>query len=623
MGVEREPAPAGKPPSRPEPYVYASGTVEPLAVHRPGTTDRATLSYLMRHAGNRAVGTYLQRQPPAPAGGVSAPAPPVPAAEPTAAESAPVVLPAQGDLRVVFSSGRQMAFEANDLSEFGFGEGKLETPPIPVGEFISVSAAIGSHNPITLTKPTLTLDPVIGSISATEISRYRADAAGSNGVRTTMGAVAAGIGGIAGGLTGLVTGGALGAGAGSLLGPLGAAVGGVSGGLLGAKYGAEQGGLLAGGVSDSIYDFFHGDFDVTCVLDQGRISGAMGLHYTPFVRLSLSATEFEWLARISAELQTALDLTATASVALSGSKVALHFRDGTLQRTVFTLEPSAALDLDFTAEARLKLAGSLLNILEESTGRDEAVLSGEYTTQPFHLFALHAGIGAGTSFTFAKGSPMDILGKHIRAADGAMRERFTDGLRLGASNIPLLKKRGALDEKSRTGTSRDDAILMAWHKPPQWYPDYLTRPSAGGRGERISKFPHQVYDNGLAMGVDQWPYEGMKLQYRGGDEPRGGGVARFMRELKEEGIELDSDLAYTADIDHVVDWAFGGADDETNLWPLESGRNRSAGTTQNRFQKVWWAPDRGGQPAQTRIEEVPTGRWFEIAAIRDPDGQHG
>jgi hypothetical protein len=164
---------------------------------------------------------------------------------------------------------------------------------------------------------------------------------------------------------------------------------------------------------------------------------------------------------------------------------------------------------------------------------------------------------------------------------------------------------------------------MAWHKPADWYPDYLTRPSAEGRGEKIAKFPHHTYDNGLAMGVDYWPYEGMKVQYRGGEEPRGAGVARFMADLKEEGIELDRDLAYQADIDHVVDWAFNGADDATNLWPLERGANRSAGTTQNRFQKVWWAADKGQQPRYTAIEEVPTGRWFEIESLRSPGGKHG
>jgi hypothetical protein len=218
---------------------------------------------------------------------------------------------------------------------------------------------------------------------------------------------------------------------------------------------------------------------------------------------------------------------------------------------------------------------------------------------------------------------MEILARNIAVAENAIKDVFTNGVKAGGPNIPLLKNRKALDEKSRTGLSEDDAILMAWHKPAEWYPKFLTRPSASGRGERISMFPHQVYDNGLAMGVDHWPWVGMKVKYRGGDEPRGNGVAKFMKELEEEGIELDGQLAYKADIDHVVDWAFNGADDSTNLWPLESGANRSAGTTQNRFQKVWWVSAKGQQPRLTAIEEVPTGRWFEIGSIRDPGGKHG
>lgn len=96
-----------------------------------------------------------------------------------------------------------------------------------------------------------------------------------------------------------------------------------------------------------------------------------------------------------------------------------------------------------------------------------------------------------------------------------------------------------------------------------------------------------------------------------------------MRELKEEGIELDGDLAYQADIDHVIDWAFGGEDNSLNLWPLYRGANRSAGTTQNRTQPVWWAESKDSAPRKTRIEEVPHGRWFEIKTIKDPGGIKG
>ncbi len=538
-------------------------------------------------------------------------------------DSSPVKLPAVGPVPITFSSGRQIDFAVNDLSEFGIGEGILETPDIPVGEFISVKAAVGSHNPITVSRPSLTLDPVIGTISAEQVARYREQSIASSKGRGAAGVVGAAYGGVQGGLSGGVAGGAIGAGIGSVLGPLGALVGGGIGAFAGAAYGARQGGIAGGHAGEAVYDFlagdFSGDFDLTARLDQGQVRGAIGLHYTPFLRLTLGATGFQWLARIFAELQTVMNLTARATIALSGSTVVLHFRDGELVRTVFTLTPAATLDLDLVAQARLRLGGSFLNILEESAGRSDSLLSGEYTTGEFPLFSIGGTIGAQTALTFAKGSPMEVLNHHLTAAQGGVRERFVTGLRGSGPQIPLLKRRAPLDEKSRTGLNPNQAILMDWHKPADWYPDYLTRPSATRRAERILKFPHQTYDNGLAMGVDDWPYEGRKLIYRGGDEPRGRGVARFMRELREEGITLEDDLAYKADIDHVIDWAFSGADDETNLWPLESSANRSAGTTQNRFQQVWWANGPGEEPRQTKIEDVPTGRHFEIASIRAPD----
>ena len=219
---------------------------------------------------------------------------------------------------------------------------------------------------------------------------------------------------------------------------------------------------------------------------------------------------------------------------------------------------------------------------------------------------------------------MDVLGKKVKAAKNATRAELIRGIRMAGPRLPFMKKAGALNEKSRTGMSREEAILMEWHKPSDWYPHYLYRPSKrGGRGEQIAFFPHKIYDNGFGAGVDFWPTEGMKLLYRGGDEPRGGGVKKFTRELQEEGIELDSDLPYETDIDHVIDWAFGGDDNALNLWPLHRGTNRSAGTTQNRTQYVWWAQDKASAPQRTPIEQVPHGRWFEIKTIKDPGDKKG
>ena len=511
---------------------------------------------------------------------------------------------------MVFSSGGQLTFDMGDLSEFGLGEGVLETPEIPVGEVISVKAAMGSQSPVTLDKPTLTLSPVVGTISAAEVAKYRAEQASSDETRSTVGSVAAGVGGIVGGIVGGVVGGAVG----SAVGPAGTIAGGAAAG----KWGAEQGGAAAGAAADWLFDAFRGDFDLTAHLDQGEITGALGLHYEPFVRLSLGVTGFQWLASISAELLTKMDMAAATTIGLAGSNVVLHFSDGRLQRTNFTLEPAASLNLDLVAEARLRLVGSLLNILEDTAGRDQPVLSGSYTSEPFHLFSVGGAIDAQTSFEFSKGSRMSVLEQQITAATNGVRDQFTAGLRGSGRSMPFVKRRLDLDEMSRTGESKRRPILMDWHKPSEWYPRSLTRPSPDGRGEEIRMYPHKVYDNGLAMGVSFWPGKGTTLEFRGGEEPKGGAVAQFKRELQEEGIDLEGDLAYKADIDHVVDWAFSGPDDATNLWPLESGANRSAGVTQNRQQKVWWAKSDAAEPQKTAIEEVPRGRWFVIDRVRNP-----
>lgn len=185
------------------------------------------------------------------------------------------------------------------------------------------------------------------------------------------------------------------------------------------------------------------------------------------------------------------------------------------------------------------------------------------------------------------------------------------------------------NEKARTGLTREDAIFMEWHKPAEWYPDCLYRPNSRtgkGRGEKIWKFPNKTYDNGFTAGVTFWPHEGVTLTCRSGEEPRGNGVKKFREELLEEGIELDGDLAYEVDIDHVIDWSFNGIDggeDNENLWPLYRSANRSAGTTQNRLQKVWWAESKGAPPKQTPIEDVPHGRWFVIKRMRGSGGKRG
>jgi hypothetical protein len=154
----------------------------------------------------------------------------------SADEAADVHLPATGtgDLSVTFtSSARELSLDVNDLSEFELGVGKLETGPIPIGEFISLEATLGSQTPITLTKPKLTLLPVIGTITAAETARARKNDAAQSSIKSAVGTYAAVWGGIAGGLLGSTAG--------------------------QPKPGAEAGGQFLGSQWASLVDFFGGD----------------------------------------------------------------------------------------------------------------------------------------------------------------------------------------------------------------------------------------------------------------------------------------------------------------------------------------------------------------------------
>jgi hypothetical protein len=86
--------------------------------------------------------------------------------------------------------------------------------------------------------------------------------------------------------------------------------------------------------------------------------------------------------------------------------------------------------------------------------------------------------------------------------------------------------------------------------------------------------------------------------------------------LKKNGIRVGERGTPDAhDIDHVQDLHWGGADNATNMWPLNAGLNRSAGVTQNRLQQVTWAEAPGAPPQTTPVEKVPDGRLFQIEKI--------
>lgn len=534
------------------------------------------------------------------------PAPPTaPAPEPVGAapaavsgdEAAPVVLPEHGPLAITFSSGpRQMPLDLGDLRSLDLGRGRLISEPLPIGEFISIQAELGAATPMTLTKPTFTLSPVVGTISAAEVEPAAARDRELSRMAKGAGAIAAANGGILGGLAGLLTG-------------------------RDPKASAEAGGAAAGSAVAGLVQRAGGEHHLLARLDQGEVSADIGLVYNPYVGLSVSGTGLSWLANAHAWLQTHLRLNATAAASLAGSEVVLVFRGGTLVRTEFTLRPTLRFGLHLAGHAALEIGATLLPILSGPgvPHYDEGVLQGNLILEPFPLVDWSSEVVGGAELVLSKGSPLTVRRRGLHVPERAAGDAFGRQLRASARAMPFQRQRGDLDHRSRTGRSRADAIPMVWAKPFHGYPDYLRWHPMSGPSRRIPKFPYDdhslSWEAGPSMGVSYYPAVGDRLP-RTGAADRGDGVRRWRQEATNYRVDL-ADLGYDVDIDHVQDLEFGGSDTADNLWPLDRGGNRAAGS--HNKQRVWWAPDRSTPPRRTRILETPLGRWFEIERI-DPRG---
>ncbi len=139
-------------------------------------------------------------------------------------------------------------------------------------------------------------------------------------------------------------------------------------------------------------------------------------------------------------------------------------------------------------------------------------------------------------------------------------------------------------------------------------------------------FPNRHYHNGrlgtdLSLGVDNWPYEGMKLK-KLRNQRDSQTVLRFKEDLSLHGVDLDQQAPGT-DVDHVIDLVFEtGIDSAENLWPLDSAINRNAGGKWIfGTYLVTWADTKGGPPMNTTPADVPTGRWFVIVDERKPSAR--
>jgi hypothetical protein len=575
---------------------------------------------LQQTAGNAAVaralsGRTLHRQTPAPASGLGTPGPP-PVAGASKAETDDVELPGGGarEVDITFSSTKRgLELEPPDISDLEIGQGELETGTIPLGESgVEVNAKIGSDSPLHITSAGIALQPVSGTISAEEVKKAQKRTG-----PTTAGKVGAAVGGIVGGLGGLV------------LGPLGA------------KEGAELGGEAGGAAGDWLTDVFGGEHELTATITSCGIEGKLGLAYNPYIELDVAALGTAWLFTGEAKLRTFLNFDVIPSVSLKDSSVKLRFRDGKLVHTDFLLVLTGRLELDFTALARFEAAVTLLRVLGEGdakTGEDPGLFHAEWGTALFELFEANPAIEGSIEINADKGSAMQIKGKKVKepSRKGA-RHAVEDNLRKNGKKLlvkgkadpkgdPDGQKRSSFTdaEKNRDG-SKSSPILMYWFKPDDWYPDSLDR-HRDGKTDRIRRFGYRTYPDDFQAGVEgvYWPWEGKRLQFKGDDrDKRGPAVKWFKDDLENAGVDVDHQLGYDTDIDHVQDLAWGGPDHENNLWPLYSKANQDAGWLQSIKQEVWWVEKDGDEPKKTPIKEVPAGSWFEIRKIIDPRGIKG
>ncbi|MET7971005.1 hypothetical protein [Micromonospora sp. NPDC005305] len=165
--------------------------------------------------------------------------------------------------------------------------------------------------------------------------------------------------------------------------------------------------------------------------------------------------------------------------------------------------------------------------------------------------------------------------------------------------------------------TRDDPILMSWYKPPHWYADpiYL---DIGKGPQPFSRTERAILPHGEGIGVRRWPRVGEVFLITGIATPRSGSMqAAFRKALEKYGFK-----GRGWDADHVWDLALGGFDDYSNLWPLESGVNSSAGNWQLgqgvKYNKEEDPPD-ARRPAKA-IKDNPdlASKYFKIRDFREP-----
>lgn len=167
-----------------------------------------------------------------------------------------------------------------------------------------------------------------------------------------------------------------------------------------------------------------------------------------------------------------------------------------------------------------------------------------------------------------------------------------------------------------TGLTRADPIPMTWHKPriDNFYPRRLQiGTQVYGRDDPAN--PRHLA-RGEPIGVPEryWPRVGKVMQLV--PVERGRGAADYRAVLARYGFDWSGLQA-----DHVQDVEWSGPDDFTNLWPMSSDANGSAGPRQNQHQRVSYCETPTGPAVTGETLQVfksrpgRYGRYFRIAAV--------
>ena len=129
------------------------------------------------------------------------------------------------------------------------------------------------------------------------------------------------------------------------------------------------------------------------------------------------------------------------------------------------------------------------------------------------------------------------------------------------------------------------------------------------------------------VGVNYYPDAGDVVDLNA--TPRSGSAqSRFNRRFGRHGHRLQ-DQNPREEPDHVLDLDWHGADDFSNLWPLEASLNQAAGRSQNLNQRITFAEDDQGGTVHENMtlrsfkqqgfhKRTPPHQFFLITQVRRP-----